>query len=174
MKKLLALATAASVVAMATGANAESSGFTLGLSGTVPPFINVASSTDVSCSPGTCTSGGDTSARTATLVNFANSSGIVQNFEGGSTASISSNAPFTASLASTNGGLSDGTHDVIAYNMKVGSQDFTTASTAPQTEDFGYSSTAQPVLVGFQVNQGTTAVAAGAYSDTLTLTVTTN
>lgn len=167
MKKLLALASVVSAVALASGAYADSS--TLTLTGTVSPSVNITAA--VTTGTNVNENGTTLGARNINLSSFE-TNGIVNAASGTTTFTVNSNAVFVASLYSDNGHLGNGT-STVGYNVSVGDQSraaSTATSTVPVTKVYA-SGSSVTVPVGYTISAGTSPISQGQYSDVLHFTV---
>lgn len=184
MKKLLALASAISVMALASGANAQSSA-SLTLSGTVAPTFSITSASNLAA--GTSgTINDNSSSATARLVNlgtngnFASGGAVASTgFEGTTTFSMTANTPFTAKITSANGGLQNSTTpaSVIAYSIGFDSDVNLYDAGAAPTKFYVNNPAVSSVGVHYKVtanakDKNSAALVTGQYADILQLTFT--
>jgi hypothetical protein len=174
MKKLLAHATAASVVAFAAGANAVDT-WTLNLKGNVPNSLVVTES--ASCS-GDCTEGTSGSTTNITLTNF--SDGTETGHVAGSKAfTMNANLASTAKLFATGGQLVNGALGVdygISLTSAADAALVTSKASSHKTEATAKTTSVAAndtttVTVYFDVAATQTANIGGDYTDTLTLKI---
>jgi hypothetical protein len=184
MKKLIALACGVSALALASGAQAAET-YSVTINGTVPAFCKLAGASGTS---GTNITGGwntgSTTQATATVTSLADSSGVVQHTSAAATLAISANASCKAVLNSLHGGLYNTTHPtaaVISYDVTAYDTSKTATAAAPVAAgnfkqiDLDYNDLlSDSIYVAFDIPEGGAnhPVAAGSYTDTLTLTLT--
>lgn len=173
MKKLIALATAVSALALvsAVNANAASNSFDLTISGTAPAWIHIHAPT---VAGGTLSGSGQAVTIGAFTDTTAGSTtrGMLAAFDVKATFAVHSNSAFTASLTSLNSQkLLNTTGDTATPVTYAATLDNTALSSATNLT-YAYSSTnSQPLVVEAIAAVGTTVLAAGSYSDVLTLAV---
>jgi len=179
MKKLFLLASAVSAVALASSANAQSTS-TLILSGTVNPTINITAGTTSVSGVGNVSESGSGAGRTVTLASFA-TAGITNGNGGTSTFNVISNTGFTASVNSTKGALKNQNDAInfVKYTVAVDggaalTSDQIITGTAGATAPSAYAAapvTAKAIPVAYTIPSLIAAPTPGAYTDTLTLTI---
>jgi hypothetical protein len=174
MKTLLKLACAASALAFASAAHAQTpSSYSVTITGTVPSYCNIYSATTPSSALGTFTS--DTTGAKFTLASLADDAGLVRETTVTTTLTIKANGTCTASLSSANGVLKNGTRGSVSYQASIGDTvlhdvatgDSFASSPIAYTEDFLHT-----LAIGVKIPGGSSAIAAGSYSDILTLKLT--
>lgn len=191
MKKLVALACAASALALSSSAFAQTipaNTYSLTINGSVPPICNIASvdkpsvggagAVGATFTPGSGTTG------TINLPNLAGANGVVQAASATTNVYIALNGTCSASLTSAHGGLYNTSHTnaaVIAYSASINSNGSsantgvipTTPNTQFSTVSFGFdpSLPTRTLAVALGILGGGNPVAAGSYTDTLTMTL---
>ena len=191
MKKIFALACAASALAITSAADAESSigskgdQFSVAIKGTVPGYCTLSSPSTFNVSNGSYTpSGGSNGTGTFDISNLGNAGGLVQGWSATGSFQITANESCNLSLISANGGLkntSNTSANNISYNAVVyDSQSSATPVqvTTPNMPFSSFNSKFDPVNLGNEtvnfgvsISPGSNPVAAGVYQDTLTLIV---
>jgi len=181
MKKFLALATAASVVALAAGADATTSTWNLTLKGVVAPFITIDTVT-AGCTSN-CQEVVSGNNRTIAISNFT-TDGVTNEFSNTSDIKFLSNSAFTATLTATAGALLNTTDNTfsVPYTARLvgGTNDLSnlevdaaTLVSPGQSSDFGYNASGQTVSVVYKVAANNSAALAGTYQDKMVLKVVT-
>lgn len=186
MKKLLVLASAVSLVALASGANAQTTapGAQLTLTGVLNPLVGIDLTATVNTTPGagsgTITDNGSGTSRSINLSNFQNTTtNATTHFNGTTSFSVKSNTVFVASLYSQYGTLKSGNNSVsytIGFDGTTGTP--STSSSAPliktYTTPVGGAQTVgitYDVAAGQMGGTGNQALPGGTYSDVITFGV---
>ncbi len=191
MKKTFVLVSAASALALASGANAAGIGigstgdqFSITIQGAVPGYCTLSSPGTFNVSNGSFTPSG-TKAGTFAIGNIGSAGGVVAAWSATGSFQISANESCNLSLISANGGLVNQSNtgaNKIGYTAVVydgGSSSTQVAvPTAPNTSFSGFNSKFDPTTLGNEtinfgvsISAGSSPVAAGNYQDVLTLVV---
>ena len=173
MKKLLVLACAASALALTSSANADN--YSISITGNVQAYCKIAGNGTPVVSAGTVTAGVTTSGLWALGTALSDANGIVQLTTFTNSMTIGHNGSCTATLSSDNAGLKNADHsNTYSYNAALGTNSAVPVTSAAFSSfTLAYNTNfSDPLAVSITIpSSGTSAVAAGSYSDVLRLTL---
>ena len=189
MKKIIALAGAASALTIVSTADAGSmigstgDQFSITIQGTVPGYCTLASPGTFTVSNASFAPSGK--AGNLQISNLGTAGGVVEAVSATTTFQLTANESCNLSLVSANGGLvnqTNGAANKISYSAVVydsgTTNTLTAVPTAPNTAFSQFNSQFNPTTLGnetvnfgFSIPAGSSAVAAGTYQHTLTLIV---